>query len=415
MRSRLITLALLLWTQGLHAETPRSIASPAQLQQALLDPAGGRQIVLSGGDYGTLVLKDLTATAETPLVLRSADPGKPARFSGLILRNLQNVVLEGLVLDYTFQAEDPLWQAPFRVELSHGVTLRELLIDGDRAWGRRPEDEGFPTGIGLAIRGSEGVTVENSEIRGFHRGLTVNKSAHVTLRGNDLHDLRMDGMNFSQVQNLLVEGNQIHDFARSLSSGDHADMIQFWTTRTTEPSRDIAIRGNLLNSGQGWFTQSIFMRNEKVDLGEAGKELYYRDVLIEDNVIINAHLHGISVGETDGLTIRNNTVVRNAASAGAENNPKLWTPRITVAQASHDVEISHNVTSAIVGPEGQPDWRVEQNILVQDRARMEPGFYGTVFLPAALRAPDRPGSFAARPGGPLDGSGIGAQWLNGGK
>jgi hypothetical protein len=42
---------------------------------------------------------------------------------------------------------------------------------------------------------------------------------------------------------------------------------------------------------------------------------------------------------------------------------------------------------------------------------MKPGFYATVFGPAALSAPDRIESFRPLPGGPLDGTGIGAALL----
>ena len=125
-------------------------------------------------------------------------------------------------------------------------------------------------------------------------------------------------MNFAQVERVRIEANHIHDFNRVLESPDHADMIQFWTNGTTSPSSDITIRGNILNSGAGWFTQSIFMRNELVDSGKAEAEMFYRNVIIEDNVIINAHLHGISVGETAGLKIANNTVIRNARSQGKD-------------------------------------------------------------------------------------------------
>lgn len=67
------------------------------------------------------------------------------------------------------------------------------------------------------------------------------------------------------------------------------------------PSVNIVIPGNILNSGAGVWNQSIFMRNEKVDTQDPGPEMFYRDIVIEENVILNAHQHGITVGETDGL------------------------------------------------------------------------------------------------------------------
>ncbi|WP_146592175.1 right-handed parallel beta-helix repeat-containing protein [Puniceibacterium confluentis] len=398
---------------GATLHPARAISSAAALQEALAATPGGGRIVLAGGVYGVLALRGRSAPDSAPLVLRSADPANPARFSGLELRDMRNVILENVVFDYSFRPGDMLHLRPFQVLNSRGVTIRGALFDGDLARGRSAVDDGFATGFGLGVTGSTGVTLENSEIRGFYRGLVVHDSRQVLVRGNDLHGLRMDGMNFAQVRDLRIEANHIHDFARALDSGDHADMIQFWTNGTTAPSRDIVIRGNLLNSGQGWYTQSIFMRNDLVDRGLAGPAMFYRNVLIEGNMILNAHLHGITVGETDGLVIRNNTVVRNARSEGAAENPALWTPQIRVAEGSRDVAIQRNVTAKLSGPGSQPDWQVADNLFVQDRDRMGPGFYGTVFGPEALSRPDRPASFAPHPGGPLDGSGIGAAALPG--
>jgi hypothetical protein len=184
-------------------------------------------------------------------------------------------------------------------------------------------------------------------------------------------------------------------------------MIQFWTNGTDAPSTGIVIRGNLLASGRGAWTQSIFMRNEEVDKGRAGRGMFYRDILIEENVIANAHVNGIMVGQTDGLLIRRNTLLRNPLSAGQDDNRSLWTPAIRVNEAAQDVTISRNVMAQILGYEGQSDWQVADNVGVQDRTRLEAGFFGLLFEgdPAA------PSMLRYKPGGPLDGAGIGASML----
>ena len=184
-------------------------------------------------------------------------------------------------------------------------------------------------------------------------------------------------------------------------------MIQFWTNGTDAPSTDIMIRGNLLASGRGTWTQSIFMRNEEVDTGRAGMEMFYRNILIEENVIANAHLHGITVGETEGLVIRQNTVLRNALSEGEDDNPPLWTPMIRVVEEARNVYITGNIVAKIAGYEGQTDWQVSDNLFVQDRTRMEAGFYDKVFT----GSPVDPATLRYRAGGPADGTGIGAALL----
>ena len=397
---------------GADAQDRVTVTSSAVLQQALEGMTRGGEILVAGGEYGMLALRRVAVPAASPLVLRAADPANPPRIAGMDLREVQNLTLDGLVFDYTFDGQDPPYLRPFAIVSSTGITIRNAIFDGDVARGRGPSDDGFGTAFGFSVRNSANVVLQDSEIRGFYRGLVVSDSKGITVRGNDVHDIRMDGMNFSQVESVLIADNYIHDFKRSLDSKDHADMIQFWTNGTTAPSRDIVIRDNVLNSGEGAYTQSIFMRNDLVDRGLAGREMFYEGVTIVDNVIINAHLHGIMVGETDGLRIQNNTVVRNARSEGEQENVALWVPQIRVAESSTDVRIERNVTGKVSGAAGQPDWTVAENFIVQDRARMEPGFYGTVFGTKALRNPTRPASFAPAPGGPLDGTQIGASRLS---
>ncbi len=393
------------------AQDPVQIATPAALAAALAEAQPGLVLELAAGDYGALALNGLEGTQEAPITLRSADPQARAVFSALMLQASSFVVLQDLSFDYTFAPEDEPNLRPFQIVGASDVTVRGNLFDGDIAVGGVDGD--FPTAYGLTLRNVTGARIEANEIRGFYRGLIVSQSQDLEILTNDLHSLRMDGMNFAEVQRTRIEANHIHDFLRAPNSADHPDMIQFWTNRTRTPSTDIVIKDNLLNSGDGLWTQSIFMRNDMVDTGKAGAEMFYRNITIEGNVIINAHLHGITVGETDGLVIAGNSVLRNPRSEGAEDNPGLWTPQIRVAPTATDVRISQNVTSKISGYETQGDWDVSDNLLVQDRFARQPGYYDQVFVAARSGDPSNLASFAPLDGGPLDGTGIGAALLGG--
>jgi len=385
------------------------VDTPASLMKALRSAAPGAVIELAPGDYGTLSLRGFDRGGK--VTLRSAEAQNPAHFSKMVLNDVQGLTLEQVVFDYVFEPDDVLQLRPFQIVNSAHITIRSALFDGDLARGRSAADDGFPTAFGLGVRGSTHITLRDNEIRGFFRGTVISQTDHIIVQGNDLHSIRMDGMNFAEVKDVRIQGNHIHDFDRSLESKDHADMIQFWTNRTSSPSRDIVIRDNILNSGDGWFTQSIFMRNDMVDRGLAGPEMFYKNIQIENNLIINAHLHGITVGETQGLTIRNNTVVRNSRSEGALENPGLWIPQIRVAEMSRDVEISRNVTHRIVGAQAQESWRVGENFFVQDKARMAAGFYGIVFGRDVLGNPTTVHAFMPHPDGPLAGVNAGVQGL----
>jgi hypothetical protein len=410
-----LVLVALLWCalavpQAALAEDKDLRKATSAIELAAQIEQGAGTIVLAGGDYGFLDLRGTYSRAK-PLVIRSENRSNPARFSGLLVAHAQHVVLQSLVFDYKFQSGERATLAPFNIGKSQHIIVRDSVFDGDIMRGSGTDEDSYPTGTGLYVRNSSDVVVERSVFRKFLRGLIVRQSNDVIVRSNDISQMRMDGMNITEVQSVRIDGNHIHDFKGRKGWDDHRDMIQFWTRGNVKQTRDVVIRNNVLNSGGGKFTQSIFMRNEVVDTGKAGAKMFYKNVEISNNFILNAHLHGITIGETNGLKIQNNTVVRNAASKGPAKNPPVWIPRINVKPKSRNVRVQRNVTSSITGFDGQKDWRVDNNLFVQDSARIQPGFYGTVFGPASIKDPRKVISFAQQPDSALEISNIGIQGL----
>ncbi|NJS37731.1 MAG: hypothetical protein HC783_00580 [Rhodobacteraceae bacterium] len=78
-----------------------------------------------------------------------------------------------------------------------------------------------------------------------------------------------------------------------------------------------------------------------------------------------------------------------------------------MAEGSANVTIARNVVSKVAGFEGQADWQVADNMPVQDRTRIEAGFFDKLLQ----GDPADPVSLHYRKGGPLDGAGIGAARL----
>ncbi len=352
------------------------------LRAALAEADGGETILLEGGDHGTLELVDgkggLDLDFDAPVTLRSADPGDPATFTGLDLRGASNIALENLRFDYRFAPGDPHHLRPFVLRDVSDVAIRGSVFDGALARGVSAAEDGHGWAVGLHVQNGRGVTIENNRLSRFMRGMLVQQVEDLTVRGNEVHGIRSDGMNFVQVEGGTISGNYLHGFDRAEETGDHADMIQFWTRGTDRPSRDIEITGNVLMSAHGDATQSIFMRNGVVDRGEAGAEMFYRNVTVAGNVIVNGHLHGITLGETLGATIRNNTLLRAPAFAkGGMKDEGVHVPRINLAEASRDVAILDNLAGGF--PEPRPGWRMEGNATVQDRTVMRPGYYAKYF------------------------------------
>lgn len=381
----------------------------AALQAALQGDVGGRTLVLAPGTYDPVLFEG----DATPAGIRSADPDNPATLLGLAAGGFEALRIENLVLDYRYDRADPIHVRPFRFGGCSNLVVAGNRIVGDRAHGRGEADDGFGYGIGLQVGNCDHVRIEGNHVSLFHRGMAISTSSDVTVINNELTALRMDGMTFSQMQTVRIEGNYIHNFDRSLTSEDHADMIQFWTTGAEVATHNVVIRRNILNSGSGLFTQSIFMRNELVDRGRAGREMFYRDILIEENVIINAHLHGITVGETVGLTIRRNTVAQNIGSISSwpEADNTVWRPTIRVSANASGVRIEDNMVWRVIGFEGQVGWRVSNNLRIQNRTLMDPAHYTQVFTGYPGGDPGAFETYIYRPEGPGGGGSLGSPLL----
>jgi hypothetical protein len=353
------------------------------LVAALRAARGGETILLEAGDYGRVELqngKQGDFAYASPVTLRSVARDAPAVMEGMELQGFANLSFDGLSLAYRAGAGAKLNKRCFRIVEGSAITVRNSLFRGHivRAGEGEAADIGLPTGIGLTISRSIDVLVENNLILDFHRGFAMGEGRNVVIRGNELRGLRMDGMIFTKMRSITIEANFIHDFRRSTAKTDHADMIQFWTNGAEFATTDITIRGNLLFAGPGGATQSIFMRNDMVDRGLAGREMFYRNIRIEENVIINGHTHGITLGETEGAVIANNTLLRNPLfAARADRDRKVRIPRIKLSPASLEARITGNMAAAL--PEAQPGWSVADNLVVQDLSPRQPGYYGDLF------------------------------------
>ncbi|MDQ2089680.1 PKD domain-containing protein [Marimonas arenosa] len=363
------------------------VSNQTELLAALENATGGETILLAGGNYGELDLRDSSAfdlTFSDTVIIRAADPAQPVIVNGLVLQGASNLRFEGITFDYEADEGAPLWVVAFTVRGGSNISFDNCIFEGDLASGLSAIDDGFGTGQGLLIADVDGISVTNSEFFNFYRALAVGESDNVYIANNEIYHIRMDGMTFSSVQGVVIEYNVIHNFSIPDGASEHADMIQFWTTGTSRPSTDIIIRNNVLDIGEGRWTQSIFMRNELVDTGAAGEELFYQNIVIKDNVIINGHLHGITVGETNGLTISNNTVLHADGDFPDGSDPGVEIPGIYVASSSTNVTIVRNATSDISGFSGQATWVVTDNVFVQDQHPHLAGWYGNEFVTSSM-------------------------------
>ena len=356
-----------------------TVSTAAELMAALGAATGGETILLAAGDYGKLFLSNVDfATNVTIRSIKSAE----ATFSSIDIRGSRNITLDSVTIDYKAASGAPVWIRAFNLVNSNNITIGNSIFDGDLATGTGIGD-GRGTGIGLAVTNCTNVSVDGNEFYDWHRGATFGTVSNLTVTSNDVHRVRSDGFDFANVDDVLIESNYFHDFLGAPpGSGDHMDMIQFFTNGTDSPSTNVVIRANILNSAGGDLTQSIFMRNEEVDTGRAGTAMFYRNILIEDNVIYNAHTHGISVGETAGLIVRNNTILHNEDAGSGQ---LVYVPTIHLANASTRVVVENNIVPRLSLTQ-TADRIVHNNLIVQDNDPFGYAYVGNLFADALAGA-----------------------------
>ena len=346
--------------------------------------------------------QDLRFVYSSEVTIASADPDNPAVLKSMLLQSVKNLTIDGVKFDLVTTAATSLAVSSFRVDTSSDITFRNATFDGDVYKGSNAVDNGYGAGYGLQSCGPTTSRWKDSSFSTFRVSSLFHEIKNLVLRNNTYDSSSGDSIKLSAITKGLIEGNHVKSIRANPDSDYHRDMIQVFTNGTDTPSTDLVIRGNILNSGDSKAaSQSILMRNEVVDSQGGGKDMHYANVLIEDNVIYNAHSNAISVGYADGLSIRNNTLLQNTASA-ARNAINI--PVISIANSS-DVDISKNITHKIV-TSNISGLTNSDNYIVQRIDPLADNFYDKLFVAARPDATIE--ALQALPGGAIEKLGIGS-------
>ncbi len=361
------------------------IRDEENLSAELRRAQGGETFLLASGNYGTLSLSE---AFPTPITLRSASPDAPACFTDLRLNGAKNIHLDGLVFDYVYTAGDREFTNSFSIQGSDGIKISNSIFDGGYK-------NGVGHGRGLNIRNSSSIDIRNNVFRKWWKALTGDNDRNLTIHGNEFYDIRSDGMAIGASNGLIIQANHMHNFRALKGAKDHRDMVQILRS-TNRRSTDMVIRDNIFDMGGGDSAQTIWMGGDGKDL--ADPMLRHRNILIENNIIYNAHLHGISVHGIDNLSIRKNSVIRVRRVKSGD----VTVPKITVSPDSTSVVIEQNATAAIGGYKNQRDWAVLNNAIIQDTSPSSPGFYDQQFVYYATGRANGYNEYGVRPDSMID-------------
>jgi Ca2+-binding RTX toxin-like protein len=264
------------------------VSSAAALNAALKVAHTGDTIELAAGTYSGITAANLHFA--TGVTVTSADPTHEATITGLHVSASSGLTFQGL----DFYADPAGGQNPFQVTSgSDSIVFDHLSVHGQIGGDLANQVGAF------LLRDSTNLSVTNSGFQYLWIGIGHLNASGLTVSGNNLHDIRMDGVRGGGSNNVTVSNNTFTDFHPL--TGEHADAIQFWTTNTTAPTHDIAVTNNLMQRGTGAVIQGVFLGDE----ASQG----YQHVHISGNGVIGEMYNGIAVMGGSDVTIDHNLVV----------------------------------------------------------------------------------------------------------
>ena len=291
------------------SDTVITVSSQQELDDAyqkLANGEGGKIVLEAGPDYKMINWDPENINADAAVTITSEDPNTPANFSYVRLTGSDNLTFE----DVSFSANGgDVAGSGNIVEVNHSknVVFRDVTFssDADAPYGTQEGND--HAAKAMIVRSSESITIEDSLATNLDHAFMFMNSRDIRVTGNELTQLQGDGLRIGGVTGLLIEGNSLHDFIGTPQSANHSDMIQIWGTNATVNNKDITIRGNLLDTGNGARYQMIFGHNEEFEKNG----FLFENIVIEENVIFGAHQHSISLNDTIDTVVRNNTVIYN--------------------------------------------------------------------------------------------------------
>jgi hypothetical protein len=304
----------------------------------------GDTIWLRSGDYGALTIH--SAYNAAPITVAAAT-GQTPKFSNVLVQSSQNWILRGFTASPSFAAtysndtivtvENHDWSGPSYDDVIDGFEI--YSVPDESVWTTKADWDTKAASAVLAT--GDRVTIRNCRIRnvGYGIGITgiASRVEHNTVDGFCGDGLRGLGDDEVLEYNLVKNARDVND--------DHRDGFQSWSTGAdgnvgTGVVKNITLRGNTII---GYESPSIPFAGTLQGIGCF--DGFFDGWVVENNVIITDHWHGISFYGAKNLRIVNNTVLDlNDVEPGP---PWIMITDHEDGTKSSDCVVRNNLTTAL--------------------------------------------------------------------
>jgi len=319
----------------------------------------GDTIWLRSGDYGELFISGYYN--ERPITI-AAVPGEKPRFSRVYVRGASHWVFRGLVVSAEARTDDkrqPLihldchgWHGPV-----HDIVVEDcklLSAEDSSSWSR--EDWNRRARDGIISNGTR-ITIRRNHLKNVNFGISMS-GPYAVVERNTVENFAGDGLrglgDYGLFQyNVVKNCYDVND--------NHDDGFQSWSVGPggvgTGEVKGVVLRGNVIIN-----YEDPNQPHRGTLQGIGCFDGMFVDWVIENNVVIVDHYHGITLGGARGCRIVNNTVIdpndmRPGPAAIRVGPHKNKTP-------SRDCTIRNNLVSALhVSGESMTS---DHNLIVSD-------------------------------------------------
>lgn len=322
----------------------------------------GDTILLSSGYHGNLFINYSDQAINAGYITVKAAPGATPQVHSIYMMAAQGWIFDGLSISYTYGPEPiakPTSGALFWIS-SHNfwgwtknIVLKNCTLFSYMDSSSWTEQNWVDRSInGIFAEYVENFTIDNCRMYNLDYAVAFSSGRYNAIKNSIIDGALGDGIRMGGTSYSSIEYNTIKNmrFASTLRPGDHTDMIQLWATDDTgnpdwldyggqNPQRDLIIRGNTVIAHED--------PNQPLQIeaqGISGFDGWFENILIENNLIISATSHGITLAGATNCTIINNTVA--SMPGGTISGPIQIVPHKDRSLGSGSV-VRNNICSSI--------------------------------------------------------------------